>query len=326
MPRKAAAAAGRRLHAHASALSPAARALLWAAASGAIFVVLNALMRRLAIDLHPMQVQFLRYVFGFVVLLPLLFRAGLAAYKPRNPSGQLWRGAVHTAGLVLWFLALPHIPLADTTAIGFTGPIFIMIGAWWFLREPMHWERWLATAVGFAGMLIVLGPKLGLGVSATGGGYHLLMLASAPVFAASFLITKMLTRTETAGVIVLWQALTVTVFSLPMALWVWQMPSAAQWLVFVACGVLGSGGHYCLTRSFGLADISSTQSLKFLDLVWSAALGWLLFADVPAQTTLLGGVVICTATVWVARREHQRARDRNQVAPASAAEVPDASP
>jgi drug/metabolite transporter (DMT)-like permease len=326
MPHRAAAKAGRRLHAQASALPPAVRALLWAAASGLIFAVLNALMRRLALDMHPMQVQFLRYVFGFVVLLPLLYRAGLAAYKPRNPTGQLWRGAVHTAGLVLWFLALPNIPLADTTAIGFTGPIFIMIGAWWFLREPMHWERWLATAVGFGGMLIVLGPKLGLGASATGGGYHLLMLASAPVFAASFLITKMLTRTETAGVIVLWQALTVTVFSLPMALWVWQVPTALQWLAFVFCGLLGSGGHYCLTRSFGLADISATQSLKFLDLVWSAALGWLLFADVPAQTTLLGGVVICTATVWVARREHRRARDRSQGAAATAAEGPEASP
>jgi drug/metabolite transporter (DMT)-like permease len=247
-------------------------------------------------------VQFLRYLFGLAVMLPLLLRAGLPAYRPRNPAGQFWRGAVHTAGLVLWFLALPHIPLADTTAIGFTGPLFIMIGAWWFLREPMHWERWLATAVGFFGMLIVMGPKL----SGQGGGHHLLMLASAPVFAASFLITKVLTRTEGTGVIVFWQALTVTVFSLPMALWVWQAPSAAQWLGFVVCGALGSSAHYCLTRSLRFADISSTQSVKFLDLLWAAALGWLLFGDLPASTTLAGGVLIAAATVWVARREHRR--------------------
>ena len=62
-----------------------------------------------------------------------------------------------------------------------------------------------------------------------------------------------------------------------------------------------------MTRSFGIADISSTQSVKFLDLVWSAALGFVMFADVPTQTTLLGGAVICAATLWVARREHQRA-------------------
>ncbi len=315
MPRKAAARAAQRLQAHAAALSPAVRALLWAAASGALFSVLNALMRGLAQELHPLQTQFLRYLFGFAVLLPLLLRAGMQAYRPRNPIGQVWRGAVHTFGLVLWFLALPHIPLADTTAIGFTTPLFILIGAWWFLREPMHWERWLATAVGFGGVLIVLGPKLSLGaVGADGaagaagssGMHHLLMLASAPVFAASFLITKVLTRTETTGVIVFWQALTVTLFSLPMALWVWQPPTPVQWLGFVVCGMLGSAAHYCLTRSFRLADISATQSVKFLDLVWAAALGWVMFADVPAGTTLLGGVVIAAATVWVARREHRR--------------------
>ena len=283
-------------------LTPAARALVWAVVSGLIFCVLNALMRYLAQQLHPMQIQFLRYLFGFIVLLPLVARTGIAAFKPNNLAGQFWRGGVHTVGLVLWFLALTHIPLADTTAIGFTGPIFIMLGAWWFLGEAMRWERWVATALGFAGVLIVLGPKM----SGTGGGYHLLMLASAPVFAASFLITKVLTRTENTSVIVLWQAITVTLFSVPAALWVWQAPSAWQWAGFALCGALGSAGHYCLTRSFRVADISSTQSLKFLDLIWSAALGWALFSDVPAETTLIGGAVITAATLWAARREARR--------------------
>lgn len=291
-----------RLRRHARGLTPAVRALLWAVGSGLIFCVLNALMRVLAQQLHPMQIQFLRYLFGFIVLLPLVARTGMAAFKPNNLAGQFWRGGVHTAGLVLWFLALTHIPLADTTAIGFTGPIFIMLGAWWFLKEPMRWERWVATAIGFTGVLIVLGPKM----SGSGGGYHLLMLASAPVFAASFLITKVLTRTENTSVIVLWQAITVTLFSLPAALWVWQAPSAWQWAGFAVCGALGSAGHYCLTRSFRVADISSTQSLKFLDLIWSAALGWALFSEAPAETTLIGGAVITAATLWAARREARR--------------------
>ena len=299
------------LHDKTAHLSPTVRGLMWAAASGALFCVLNALMRNLAQQLHPMQTQFLRYLFGVLVMLPLIWRGGWRTYKPNNLGGQFTRGAVHTLGLVLWFLALTHIPLADTTAIGFTGPLFIMIGAYLFLKEPMRWERWLATGLGFVGVLLVVGPKISLGSpgGAAGGGiYHLVMLASAPVFAASFLITKVLTRTESAGVIVAWQGISVTLFSLPMALWFWQTPSAWQWIGFVVCGCLGSGGHYCLTRSFTVADISSTQSVKFLDLIWSSALGWLMFADVPTQTTLLGGAVICAATLWVARREHQQAQ------------------
>jgi drug/metabolite transporter (DMT)-like permease len=292
------------LHGRTAHWPPTLRGLMWAAASGALFSVLNATMRGLAQQLDPLQAQFLRYLFGLLVMLPLLLHGRLADWWPRNLPGQFTRGAVHTLGLVLWFLALPHIPLADTTALGFTTPLFIMIGAWLFLREPMRWERWAATALGFAGVLIVVGPRLELGGG--GGGHHLLMLASAPVFAVSFLITKVLTRTESAGVIVVWQALSVTLFSLPMAVLTWQTPSAWQWLGFALCGLLGSGGHYCLTRSFHAADISATQSVKFLELLWAAGLGGLLFADVPTRTTLLGGVVICSATLWVARREHRR--------------------
>ena len=284
-------------------LSPTVRGLMWSACSGALFCMLNALMRGLALELGPMQTQFCRYLFGFLVLVPLIWRRGAAAYRPQKMGAQFVRGGLHTLGLVLWFLALPHIPLADTTAIGFTGPLFIMIGAYLFLKEPMRWERWLATAIGFAGVMIVVGPKL----SGSGGWHHLLMLASAPVFAGSFLLTKALTRSEGTGVIVIWQAMTVTLFSLPAALWVWQAPSLLQWLAFALSGLLGSAGHYCLTRSYSIADISSTQSVKFLDLMWSAALGWLMFADVPTQTTLLGGAVISAATLWVARREHRSA-------------------
>jgi drug/metabolite transporter (DMT)-like permease len=277
-------------------LSPATQALLWAAASGLLFSVLNALARALTTQMAPMQAQFLRYLFGLLVLLPWVWHHGVAAFRPKQIGGQFLRGAVHTLGLVLWFVALPKIPLADLTAIGFTGPIFIMIGAYLFLGEPMRWERWLATAIGMAGVLIVLAPRL----SGEGGGYHLLMLASAPVFAASFLLTKALTRYETAGVIVLWQCISVTLFSLPLALPVWQGLSGWQWVAFAISGVLGTGGHYCLTRAYVSADISATQ---FLDLIWAALLGWLVFADVPTQTTLIGGAVICAGTLWVARRE-----------------------
>jgi drug/metabolite transporter (DMT)-like permease len=132
------------------------------------------------------------------------------------------------------------------------------------------------------------------------------MLASAPVFAASFLITKALTRYETPGVIVLWQAITVTLFSLPMAVLHWQTPSTLQWVGFFATGVLGSAGHYCLTRAFQVADISATQSLRLLDLVWTSLLGWFVFSDLPNHATWLGASIILLSTVWITRREGRR--------------------
>ena len=278
------------------------RGMLWMVGGGLCFSLLNTTARALSQQLDVYQTQFLRYLMGLIVMLPLVWRHGLQAYRPVNMVGQFWRGGVHTLGLILWFTALPNIPLADMTAIGFTGPIFIMLGAAWFLGEPMHRDRWVAALIGFAGVMVVVLPKM----TGAGGWYNLVMLASSPVFAASFLITKALTRYEKPGVIVLWQALTVTVLSLPMALPHWQSPSLWQWLGFGITGVLGSLGHYCLTRAFHTADISATQSLRFLDLVWASLLGWLVFADVPSTSTWAGALVILLATVWIARRESRR--------------------
>ena len=105
----------------------------------------------------------------------------------------------------------------------------------------------------------------------------------------------------------LWQSITVTVLSLPLALLNWQPVTAAQWAGYMLCGVLGSGAHYCLTRSYAVVDISATQSLKFLDLVWAAMLGWLVFGEVPTETSLIGSLLISVATIWIARCEARRA-------------------
>lgn len=285
-------------------LPPTLKGMLWSAAAGAIFVVLNALMRQLSLELNAFQTQFLRYLMGLIVMMPLMLRAGLASLRPVSLGGQFLRGAVHTLGLVVWFAAVPHITLADTTVIGFTTPIFIMLGAALFLAEPMRWSRWVAAGLGMTGVLIVVGPRL----TGEGGAYLLIMLCSAPLYAVSFLLTKALTRYERPAVIVLWQSITVTLLSLPLALVGWEWPTAWQWGAFVVCGILGSGGHYCLTRSYVAVDISATQSVKFLELVWAAALGWQAFGDTLSGWTVVGGLVICASTVWIARREARATR------------------
>jgi hypothetical protein len=82
-------------------LDPVLQGLIWSGASGLVFSVLNALMRGLALRIDPFQAQFLRYLFGLGVLLPLLWRHGVAAYRPRNVGGQFLRGGLHTVGLLL---------------------------------------------------------------------------------------------------------------------------------------------------------------------------------------------------------------------------------
>ena len=288
------------------------RGMAWMALGGLLLVSMNALMKRMTTEMNPLQAQFLRYVFGLALMLPWVLRAGWAAYRPKRLPGQLWRGACHCAALTLFFVALPHVPLADMTAILFTTPIFVLAGAALVLREKVTPARWGAAAVGFLGIAIVVWPHLGGGGRA--GAWSLVMLAASPLFAASFLINKALTRHDSASVIVTWQNLTVTLFALPMALPFWVGPTAWQWAAFLACGVLGNAAHLCMTRALGLADISAMQPVRYLDLVWSSLIGAIFFADLPTAWTLTGAAVIVASNVWIARRE---ALERGEAAQSS---------
>jgi drug/metabolite transporter (DMT)-like permease len=252
-----------------------------------------------------------------LVLVPVMLRVGLHAYWPRRFRLHVARGAIHSVGTVLWFTALPHVTLAQNSAIGFTGPIFTMLGAWLFLNERMYSSRWVAVAVAFGGVLIVLWPDLTLPDGST--VYSMLLLASAPIFAVSFLYSKTLTRYDRPEAIVFWLGLFVAVFALPFAIvgfdfsagalrlhYAWQWPTPWQWVLFVSCGITGSAAHYCMTRAFHAADVSAVYPMRFFDLVWASLFGFLAFAHVPTPWALVGGSIICAATLWIARRERLR--------------------
>ena len=143
----------------------------------------------------------------------------------------------------------------------------------------------------------------GGGISGHGGAYTLLMLSSSPLIAASYLISKSLTRHDKPSVIVAWQSITVAMLSLPIAALDWTWPSMVQWILLLLCGLMGSTGHYCLTRAFVAADISATQPARFVDLAWSSAAGWIAFQEVPTKETLIGAAIILGGTTWLAQRE-----------------------
>ncbi|WP_424812377.1 DMT family transporter [Roseococcus sp. YIM B11640] len=285
-------------------MNPTVAGMIYAAAAGFTLCSLNVVLRMLAEELPTFEVQFLRYFMGLVAVLPWMFREGLSSFRTRSLSGQLWRGAVHASGLYLWFAALPLIPFSELIAIGFTGPIFIMLGAVIFLKEQMFWQRWVSALLGFAGVLVVVWPGLGGGMN----WGTVFMLMSSPLFAASFLITKALARRDSPTVIVAWQSLTVTLFTVPAAAWVWVWPTPTQWAVALLCGMMGSLGHWLLTNAYRLADISSAQPVKFLDMIWAAFFGFVFFAEIPSGSTMIGAFVIFIATTWIARVEARRAR------------------
>ncbi|MDF3074775.1 MAG: ribN 1 [Alphaproteobacteria bacterium] len=280
------------------ALPATLRGILWAALAGLLSVALNVLMRDVTLELHPFIVLFWRYVFGTLALLPLVMTGGAGILRVHKPSSHVLRSLVHTAGLGLWFYALPMIPIAETTALGFTTPLFITLGAIFVLHEQVGLRRIMAVVIGFVGMLIILRP--GLAEISQGS---ILMLISAPLFAGSNLLAKLVARDDSITAIVTWQSVLVTFCCVPAAILVWQTPSFSQLLWLLLGGALGTASHLALSQSYKVADITAVQPIGFLTLVWATLLGYAIFGDKPDLWTWIGAAVIFAANTYISHRE-----------------------
>jgi len=297
-------------------MPPNLRGILWVAISGFLFALLNVFTLIPAQHLNSYVMAFLRYFFGSLFLLPIIFRLGLyRSLHTRRLPLHLFRGAIHTSGMMLWFVALPLTTLAEITALGFTGPIFVTIGAALFLAEDVRLRRWIAVLVGFAGAMIIIRPgfsQIHLGV--------MCILISTPIFSASNLISKALARTDGAETIVIWQHLVIVCCSAPVALWFWQTPYWTDLLWFLAAGLCGTLGHICQQRGYQIADITLLQPIGFLSLLWNTLLGFVLFSQQPDVWTFVGAAVIFASAMYISHREAvRRAKVKSALGPAGPA-------
>ncbi|MBO6827659.1 MAG: DMT family transporter, partial [Sneathiella sp.] len=164
-------------------------------------------------------------------------------------------------------------------------------------------RRVMGVLVGLVGTLIILRPgfqDINLG--------QLAQLCAAPLFAASFLMAKRLTDTDNSAMIVGMLSIGCTITLLPGSIMQWQTPTMSElgWLALTA--VFATIGHYAVTRAFQAAPITLTQPINFLQLIWAAAIGYLVFSEVPDQFVILGGAMIVAATTYISHRELRQSK------------------
>ena len=124
--------------------------------AGVLFVGVTVTVRYLGTAMNPVQAAFIRYFFSILMILPLLSRAGIMSLDRERLGFHALRGLVHGGAVMLWFLAMSRIPIAEVTALGFTTPIFVTIGAAVFLSERLKAYRIVAVVLGFIGALLIL--------------------------------------------------------------------------------------------------------------------------------------------------------------------------
>jgi drug/metabolite transporter (DMT)-like permease len=294
-------------------------------ASVCVFVAMASLIKATAAAVPPGEAVFFRSFFAIPVILVWLgatgaLRTGLAT---RTPLGHVWRGIVGTTAMGFGFAGLGLLPLPEVTAIGYAAPILTVAFAAMFLGEEVRAFRLAAIALGLAGVLIVLSPRLtvlqGEGPGTTEALGAIVVLTSAVFAALAQTFVRKLVATETTTAIVFWFSVSAAVLSLVTLPFGWSWPSPRVAAMLVAAGLLGGVGQILLTSSYRHADTSVIAPFEYSSMILALGVGYLVFGEVPSWVVVLGALIVVAAGCLIIWRERQlgleRARQRQSMTP-----------
>lgn len=272
--------------------------VLWTILTGFLFVGVTALVKHMGPRLPAAEAAFLRYLIGFLMLIPM-FGPVIRARLTRGQMGLFAaRGLAHSVGVALWFFAMARIPIADVTAMGYLSPIYVTIGAALFLGEKLAFRRILAVVAALIGAVIILRP----GFREIGPGHYVMLLA-ALVFAVSYLLGKRLTDETNPEVVVVLLSLAVSVGLAPAAFINWITPTWGEIGILSAVAVVATAGHYTMAKAFKVAPLTVTQPVTFLQLVWAVTMGAMFFGEPADIWVIVGGGLIMGSVIFITLRE-----------------------
>ena len=281
-------------------MSPVLLGSFWMLLTVISFVCVSVSVRALSVDMAPVEILFLRSIVGTLMFVPWIARGGLRVLHTRKFPQHAIRAAMMGVGMVMWFAAIAALPLGDAIALHFTLPLFLIVFAALILREKVDAQRWIATAVGFAGVLVIIRPgmtEISIAV--------VYVLGSAALYAASLAMAKPMSATESGNATAFYMnalilpgaAIALPFYWTPVG---WQH---AGWIALL--GIAGSTAHICIVRAFRHADASALAPIDFLRLVFAAGAAYVLFGDVSDAWTWTGAGIIFSAAwynAWRARR------------------------
>src|SRR5689334_3908362 len=222
-----------------------AKAALWMAGWLAQMLIVAVAGREATRELNVFQILEVRSLLGFVLLYPMIYRAGgFGVLKTRRLPLHIARNLIHYGAQLGWFFALTLIPIGQVVAIEFTMPIWTALLAASFLGERMTAWKAVAIALGLIGVVVIVRPATG---EINSG--QLIALAAAVGFGISMALVKSLTRTESALAVIFWMTVVQAVGGFFPTLYLWTWPSAQVWGWTVVIAICGTFSHYCLASA-----------------------------------------------------------------------------
>lgn len=284
-----------------NSISPAFVGASYMVLAGALFALVNISVQGAAMSfgMPSSSVAFWQYAIALVFGSAWLLRLGLKGFATQNLRKHILRVLFAAAGVQLWVLGLVSVPIWQAIALIMTSPFFVTVGAALFLRETVSVQRWAATAVGFAGGMIILAPwSDGFTVAA------LYPIGAAALWASASLMTKSLTKKESADTVTAYLLVLLTPINAVFAgIEGFVVPSGdALWLVLGA-GLLTALAQLALTRAYAAADASYVQPFDHLKLPLNVLFGWLAFQFIPSGNLWIGAALILGASMYILQRE-----------------------
>jgi len=276
-------------------------AVLWMIGAAISFTALVVAVRELSDSLPTAEILFFRAAFSVLLLLPWLAKTGLGALKTKRIFGHSGRCLATFTAMMLWFHAVGLSTLADAVAIQSTYPLFTILLASLLLGDKPRVIRWVATGIGFIGMLVIVRPGVIPINTAT-----LMLLGASIFYALSNTFVKWMSDTEPANRLVFIQNASLTILSAGPAVYFWVDPPIQElpWVALLALS--GLSAHMCLTRALGAGDASLVMPFDYLRLPFAAVLGYLLYFELPDSPTIGGSAIIVVAMSVIAATERKR--------------------
>lgn len=254
---------------------------------------------------HVVESLFYRQALALpMILIWVALAGGLRTVRTTRIGVHASRMMLGMTGMLLNFLSYILLPPAEAATIGFTMPIFGTILSALILREATGIHRWAAVLVGFVGVLVIVRPDAGhfpiQGVAVA--------ISAALVTASVSLVLRALGRTEAAGVVVFWFTI-LSMIPLGIAMpFVAQAHDALTWGLLLVIGLFGGIAQLCLTAALRWAPVSVVLPMDYTTIIWTSLLGVAIGEDWPMATTWAGAALIVASGLYIAWREHIRAR------------------
>jgi drug/metabolite transporter (DMT)-like permease len=255
-------------------------------------------------DVNVYVAGFFRFFLGLVIILPYVIKNKDAVLKTTHLKQHFLRAILGLPAMLIYFSALVLLPIEKLTAISFVVPLIVTILAVFFLGEKIYIYRTLALILGFSGMLIIIRPGF---VDISIGVY--MVLFSALLWSVNIIITKKISKDDSAITILAYQSIFMSLLSFFIVLFFWEMPSIKTFIYLILAAMCGTVLHLTLNHAFKLVDVSMTQPYSFLNLVFASIIGYFVFDEMPDLYTWIGALIIFTGVLIISYREMKLDKD-----------------